>query len=105
MTVLLLERVPPGLRGELGRWMVEVQAGVFVGRMSALVREHLWARCVAGCEGGSVQAIWRMQGPQGFDVRTHNPKGRYAEQMDGVWLVRLPAKGARSERRNTKATA
>ncbi|HLT47877.1 MAG TPA: type I-E CRISPR-associated endoribonuclease Cas2e [Rubricoccaceae bacterium] len=92
MTLFILERVPPGLRGELGRWMVEVQAGVFVGRVTALVREHLWARCVAGCEGGTVQVIWRVPGPQGFDVRTHNAKGRYAEQVDGVWLVRLPGK-------------
>ena len=92
MTLFVLERVPPGLRGELGRWMVEVQAGVFVGRVTSLVRDHLWARCVAGCDGGTVQMIWRVRGPQGFDVRTHNPKGRYAAQVDGVWLVRLPTK-------------
>src|SRR5690606_23364806 len=96
MTLFILERVPPGLRGELGRWMAEVQAGVFVGRVTALVREHLWARCVAGCEGGTVQAIWRVPGPQGVDVRTPNAKGRYAEQAGGAWLVRLPGERRRS---------
>jgi CRISPR-associated protein Cas2 len=39
MVVLILERVPPGLRGELTRWFLEPQAGVFVGRVSAIVRE------------------------------------------------------------------
>lgn len=90
MTVLLLENVPPGLRGELSRWMVEVSAGVFVGCVSGLVREQLWTMCEGGADGGSLQMIWKAATPQGFDVRTHNPKGRYAEQVDGVWLVRVP---------------
>lgn len=90
MTVLLLERVSPGLRGELSRWVVEISAGTFVGCVSALVREQLWDRCVGGAEGGTVQMVWKAATPQGFDVRTHNPKGRYAEQVDGVWLVRVP---------------
>ena len=41
--VMLLERVSPGLRGELTRWLLELKAGVFVGRVSAMVRERLWA--------------------------------------------------------------
>ncbi len=42
MMVLVLERVPPSLRGELTRWLLELRAGVFVGTVSALVRERLW---------------------------------------------------------------
>lgn len=90
MTVLFLERVPSGLRGELSRWMVEASTGVFVGCVSGLVREQLWAMCQGRADGGTVQMIWKAATPQGFDVRTHNPKGRYAEQVDGVWLVRVP---------------
>lgn len=90
MTVLILERVPPGLRGDLSRWMVEVSAGVFVGDVSALVREKLWEQCCEGVEDGSAQLIHRAPTPQGFDVRTVNPRGRYAELVDGVWLVRVP---------------
>ena len=47
MVVLILERVPPGLRGELTRWFLEPQAGVFVGRVSAAVRERLWEKAAA----------------------------------------------------------
>ena len=90
MTVLFLERVPEGLRGRLSRWMVEASAGVFVGCISGLVREQLWDMCKGQADGGTVQMIWKAATPQGFDVRTHNPKGRYAEQVDGVWLVRVP---------------
>ena len=35
MTVLILERVPATLRGELSRWMIEPRTGVFVGKVSA----------------------------------------------------------------------
>lgn len=90
MTVLLLERVPPGLRGELSRWLVEVGTGVFVGRANALVRDQLWDMCEAKCQGGTVRMIWRSNTSQGFDLRTLNPKGRYAEPVDGLWLVRVP---------------
>lgn len=92
MTVLILSRVPPGIRGELTRWMTEVAAGTFVGRPSALVRNLLWDRIHEQVidEGGSATLIWRTNSAQGFDVRTANPKGHYAEAFDGVWLVRRP---------------
>ena len=90
MTVLLLECVPPGLRGRLSRWLVEVGTGVFVGRANALVRDQLWDLCQAECAGGSVRMIWRTNTAQGFDIRSLNPKGRYAEPVDGVLLVRVP---------------
>ena len=90
MTVLILERVPQGLRGDLSRWMMEVSTGVFVGRISGLVRDELWERTCEGVKDGSAQMIWRAATSQGFDVRTLNPKGRYVERVDGVWLARVP---------------
>ena len=42
MTVIVLERVQITVRGELSRWMLEPKTGVFVGRVSALVRDKLW---------------------------------------------------------------
>ena len=41
--IMIPERVPQSLRGELTRWLLELKAGVFVGRVSAMVRERLWA--------------------------------------------------------------
>ena len=54
MVVLVLEKVPTSLRGELTRWMAEIQTGVFVGTMSALVRDLLWDKCVAKLEEGEL---------------------------------------------------
>lgn len=53
MTVLVLENVSPSLRGECTRWLLEVKAGVFLGTISAAVRERLWEMVKARAEGGS----------------------------------------------------
>lgn len=44
MVVLIVESVPPALRGELSKWMLEPKAGVFVGTISAAVRDLLWEK-------------------------------------------------------------
>lgn len=41
MIVVVLSACPVGLRGDLTRWLLEISAGVFVGKVSARVREHL----------------------------------------------------------------
>ncbi|MEL7170134.1 MAG: type I-E CRISPR-associated endoribonuclease Cas2e [Bacteroidota bacterium] len=92
MTVMILERAAPGERGLLTKWMTEISAGVFVGRLRKRVREKLWETVAekATDDGASALMVWRANTPQGFEVRTSNPKGRFAEELDGVWLVRLP---------------
>ena len=51
MVVLILERVPAGLRGDLSRWMIEPKAGIFLGRMTARLRDKLWEKAVDGQPG------------------------------------------------------
>jgi CRISPR-associated protein Cas2 len=51
MVVIILEKVPVRLRGELTRWLLELKAGVFVGKVSAMVRDKLWQRVCEGDEG------------------------------------------------------
>jgi len=90
MVVLILERVPPGLRGELTRWLLEPQAGVFVGRVSALVRERLWEKvCSQAREGGCV-IIHSSDNEQGFRIRTQGRTARLIEDFEGLFLVRMP---------------
>ena len=36
--------MPPSLRGDLTKWCQEIQTGVYVGNVSARVRERLWQR-------------------------------------------------------------
>ena len=59
MTIMIMECVSPSLRGDLSRWLIEIQAGVFVGKINEVVREALWERAVKRAEDGSVLLIWR----------------------------------------------
>ena len=44
MVVLCLANCPPALRGDLTRWLMEIDTGVYAGNVSARVREELWNR-------------------------------------------------------------
>ena len=52
MLVIVVEGVPPRLRGRLAAWLVVVRAGVFVGDYSARTRERIWDQVVAFVEVG-----------------------------------------------------
>ncbi len=91
MVVLMLERVPAGLRGELSRWMIEPRTGVFVGKVSAMVRERLWDKAGKECAGGAGMLIFSAPTEQGFAVRTFGDTTRELVDIEGVILVRIPA--------------
>jgi CRISPR-associated protein Cas2 len=88
MIVMIMENVPVGLRGELSRWLIEPQSGVFVGKVSALVRDKLWEMCCDGCEGGGVIQIWSTNTEQKFAVRVFGQTRREIIDYEGVQLVR-----------------
>jgi len=114
MVVLLLEKVPATLRGELSRWMVEPRPGVFVGQVSAMVRDRLWQMAVRGAEkskavrGGGAMLLYSSPTEQGFQVRTFGETRRDIADWEGLMLVRIPtteaAKRPRTRRPNTPAS-
>ena len=55
MVVMILENVSPSLRGELTRWLIEPHPGVFVGHVTARVRDLLWKLCCDACVDGGQQ--------------------------------------------------
>lgn len=93
MTVLILERVPVGLRGELSRWMLEPKAGVFVGSISAMVRDHLWEKACKDSKGGSCVMVHNANNEQGFLIRSWGEPSRLIEDFEGLTLVRIPTRG------------
>lgn len=90
MVLLLLEHVPIGLRGELSRWMIEPRPGVFVGKVSAMVRDKLWDKACSGSKGGAAILIYPSPTEQGFTARTHGDPTRQLIDWEGLTLVRLP---------------
>jgi CRISPR-associated protein Cas2 len=90
MMVMILERVPPALRGELTRWLIEPHTGTFVGHVSALVRDKLWWKCVQSQEAGGVIQIWSTNTEQRFAMRKSGDTDRRIVDFDGIQLIRIP---------------
>ncbi len=96
MIVMVLEKVPVSLRGELSRWLVEVKTGVFVGHVSARVRDKLWERCEQNKRLGGVTQIWSTNTEQRFRMRMMGDTQRDIVELEGLQLIRV--RRARSER-------
>ena len=88
MVVLVLTAVPIRLRGELSRWMLECDAGVFVGRPTARVREKLWVRVEELLKGGTALMAWTTRSEQGFSVRVAGDPVRVPVDFEGLTLMR-----------------
>lgn len=90
MVVLIVESAPPGLRGQLSKWMLEPKAGVFVGTVSAAVRDLLWEKACREVEEGGATMIYRTNNEQGFAIRSFGDTSRQIEEWEGLFLVRRP---------------
>ncbi|HEY9167067.1 MAG TPA: type I-E CRISPR-associated endoribonuclease Cas2e [Candidatus Kryptonia bacterium] len=87
MTVIVLENVPPRLRGRLAIWLLEVRAGVYVGDVSRRVREMIWATIEKGADEGNAVMAWSTNTESGFDFMTCGKNRRIPVEMDGLKLV------------------
>ncbi len=90
MVVLIVTACPVGLRGHLTRWLLEVSAGVFVGHVSARVRDHLWDRVVELAKDGRAIMIHSVRGEQRLAFKVHRHDWRPTD-YDGVQLMLRPA--------------
>jgi CRISPR-associated protein Cas2 len=94
MLVIVVENVPPRLRGRLAIWLIEVRAGVYVGDYSVKIRHLIWSQVEKGVGEGNAVMIWRAQTESGFDFLTIGKNRRIPCEMDGVRLVSfLPEEG------------
>ena len=89
MLVMILEKVPSSLRGELTRWLLEVHTGVFIGDVSAMVRDRLWDKCSRRKSKGRVIQVWSTNTEQGFDLRAEGLTDRQIMDYDGLKLIRV----------------
>lgn len=94
LTLITLERVPAGLRGDLTRWMIQPATGVFIGDVSAEVRLRLWDRVCAHRRAGACVMVVAARNEQGFELRQHGDREVELIDMEGLALVRRPPSGA-----------
>jgi CRISPR-associated protein Cas2 len=92
MTVITLTDCPLTLRGDLTKWLLEINAGVFVGRVSRRVRDHLWDRVVKFAKNGRATMVYSTNNEQGLDFKTLG-NGWEPIDFDGIKLMLRPNPG------------
>jgi len=90
MVVIILKKAPVRLRGELTRWLLEPVPGVFVGHISAMVRDLLWEKCCEKNPAGGVLQMWTINNEQHYTMRMFGKTERSVIDMEGLKLIKIP---------------
>ncbi len=80
---------PPRLRGDLSKWLLEINTGVYVGQVSSRVRDALWDRVCQNLKDGRATMVFTTNCEQKMDFRVHNT-GWIPVDYDGIKLMRRP---------------
>ena len=89
MIVVTLTDCPPKLRGDLSKWLCEINTGVYVGSVSSRVRDALWERICENLKNGRATMVFSTNTEQGMDFRVHNTTWQPVD-LDGIKLMRRP---------------
>lgn len=89
MIVLALSDCPAKLRGDLSKWLVEINTNVYVGTVSARVRERLWERICENVKNGQATMVYPDANEQKMSFKVHNTSWEIVD-FDGVKLMRRP---------------
>ncbi|MGB7567819.1 MAG: type I-E CRISPR-associated endoribonuclease Cas2e [Chitinivibrionales bacterium] len=87
MLVIVVENVPPRLRGRLNVYLIEVRTGVYIGDVTKRVRDMLWEQVVSFCKNGNAVMVWSTNTESGYDFVTIGPNRRIPVEMNGLKLV------------------
>ena len=99
MVVLSITNCPPRLRGDLSKWLMEINTGVYIGRVSARVREELWLRICENIRDGQATMIYSAANAQGYQILVHNTCWEPVD-YDGITLMKRPLKQERGSSTN-----
>lgn len=91
MVVISTTAVPDHVRGALTRWLTEPAPGLYVGTVSARVREGLWSAVAASVGDGAAVCVYPAENEQRYLIRTAGKRRRSIFDSDGLQLVRFTA--------------
>ena len=89
MVVITMSSCPPKLRGDLTKWLFEIHTGVYVGQISAKVREMIWNRVCENIKDGQAVMVYNFANEQHLEFRTHNTTWKVRD-FDGIKLMMRP---------------
>ena len=87
MVVMVIDNAPAKLRGELTKWLMEVKPGVFVGQVSAMVRERLWNKVYENERFTGAVMLYSMNTEQGFAMEMCGDPKRRVVEINGLQLI------------------
>lgn len=94
-TIITLSKVKSSLRGDLTKWMQEIDTGVYVGNFNSKVRENLWQRIINNIGDGSATMSYSYRNEIGYDFKTYNTD-RKVIYSDSIPLILRENKKAES---------
>lgn len=89
MIVISIESAPLPVRGELSKWLIELKPGVFVGSVSADIRDRLWDKLEKYPENIDAIMAYSTNNEQGFTMKMQGDPHRSVVDYDGVSMVKI----------------
>ena len=89
MIVVTLTDCPPRLRGDLTKWLQEINTGVYVGQLNSRVREKLRERICENLPRGRATMVYSANNEQRMEFRVHNTTWQPVD-FEGLTLMRRP---------------
>ncbi len=88
MVVVQVENAPEKLRGTLTAWFLQVRTGLYVGTLSARMRDQIWLMItnIRDAEFSGVM-VFPANNEQGFSMRTFGKNRRRVINVDGLELI------------------
>ncbi len=88
MIVVQVENAPEKLRGTLTAWFLQIRAGLYVGTLSARMRDQIWMM-ITGIRDQMFSGVmvYPTNNEQGFSMRTFGKNRRNVVNIDGLELI------------------
>lgn len=102
MVVLNISSCPASLRGDLSKWLNEINTGVYIGKLSGRVREELWNRVCDNIGDGQATMIYSASNAQGYEILVHNSSWTPVD-YDGITLMKRPLKQEKKSEQELKS--
>ncbi len=88
MVVLTMDSASESLRGECTRYLIEIKTGVFIGTISARVRDSLWNTVKQRIENGAAIIAYSYPNEQGFVMEMYGDPRKSVIDIDGLQLIK-----------------
>ena len=89
MMAIVVNNAPPRLRGRLCVWLLEVRAGVYVGKYNKKTREMIWGQVMSEIDQGDAVIVWSAPNESGFEFLTCGVNRREPFDKEGLKLVKF----------------